>query len=76
VKDCGVLPLQHVIDYEALLSALRDGANAAQFLRDELPFMWRDRPIRIECGAPLVMKSRSLSRSTSAETKSKTGTAR
>jgi len=31
-----------VIDYEPLLSALPDGANAAQFLRDELPFRWRD----------------------------------
>ena len=42
MKDCGVLPLRHVIDYEPLLSALPDGANAAQFLRDELPFRWRD----------------------------------
>jgi len=37
-----VLPLQHVIDYEALLSALADGSNATQFLREELPFRWRD----------------------------------
>jgi len=42
VKDCGVLPLQRVIDYESRLSALPDGANAVQFLRDELPFRWRD----------------------------------
>lgn len=42
MKDCGALPLQHVIDYESLLSSLPDGANVVQFLRDELPFRWRD----------------------------------
>ena len=37
-----MLPLHRLIDYESLLSALPDGANAVQFLRDELPFRWRD----------------------------------
>ena len=39
-----LLPSQYAIDSEALLSSAPAGigANAAQFLREELPFKWRE----------------------------------
>jgi hypothetical protein len=42
--DGCVLPSQYAIDYESLLSAAREysGVEVTQYLREELPFKWRD----------------------------------
>jgi hypothetical protein len=44
VQNGCVLPSQYAIDYESMLSTAPEGsgANAGHFLREELPFKWRD----------------------------------
>jgi len=43
-NHCCKLPSQYAIDYEALLSVARaeGGTHLALYLRDQLPFKWRD----------------------------------